>query len=269
MKKHLLVLIVNLLILNTVAAQDYDNEPSYSGRNRIDPGRLRFGVFIGPNISWMKATANKSDDRQYNVKSNGSRTGYAWGLMLDYFFTENYGLSTGFHFNTTGGRIVSTFNNAMPVPTDAYVKFADFNYRLQYIELPLNFKVKSDEITQGLKAFGNIGLGMGINVSKKATYQVISSRQVIGGPVDQVTAGDNEKITGTFSITPILFQLNVGGGVEYPVSDKISLYAGLFFNNGFTPDVTNPRDIKIGYEGKFSDGGVRLNNFALRIGLFF
>lgn len=269
MKKYLLLLFINLLILNTAAAQDYEYGPPERGGRRIDPQRLRFGVFFAPNISWMKPTASRSNDRLYNVKKFGSRTGYGWGMLIDYYFTENYGLATGFQFNTTGGRILATFNNTMPVPTEAYVKYADFNYRLQYIEVPLNFKVKSDEITSGLKVFGNFGLALGINVSKKATYEVVTSRQVIGGSVEQIAAGDNEKLIGTFSINPILFQLNVGGGVEYPISNKISLYSGLFFNNGFTPDVTNPSHIKQGYDGKFSDGGIRLNNFALRIGLFF
>ncbi|RYD55453.1 MAG: PorT family protein [Sphingobacteriales bacterium] len=269
MKKRLLLLFISIMAINTVNAQDDNYYPPAREKSRIDPNRLRFGAFFAPNISWMKPTASRSNDRLYNVSSRGSRTGYAWGLLMDYYFTENYGLSTGFQFNTTGGRILATYNNNITPPAEAYVKFADFNYRLQYLEVPLHFKVISDEITSGLKIFGNIGLGLGINVSKKATYEVITSRPVINGSVDQRTTGDNEKLIGAFSIAPVLFQLNVGGGVEYPISDKISLYSGLFFNNGFTPDVTNPREIKQGYEGKFSDGGVRLNNFALRIGLFF
>jgi hypothetical protein len=268
MKKHLLLLFISLLIANIAMAQDYEYEPARGGR-KINPDRLRFGVFFAPNLSWMKPTASRSNDRLYDVKSNSSRTGYAWGLMIDYYFTENYGLASGFQLNTTGGRILATFNSTMPIPNEAYVKRADFNYRLQYLELPFHFKVKSDEISSGLKAFGNIGLSLGINTSKKATYEVRTVRPIAGGNVEEVASGDNEKLIGSFSINPILFQLNVGGGIEYPISNKISLYTGLFFNNGFTPDVTNPTNIKQGYAGKFSDGGVRINNFALRIGLFF
>jgi len=46
----------------------------------------------------------------------------------------------------------------------------------------------------------------------------------------------------------------------------------LFFNNGFAPDATNPEKYdgsRLGYQGTFRDGNVRLNNFALRVGLFF
>ena len=57
--------------------------------------------------------------------------------------------------------------------------------------------------------------------------------------------------------------------MEYAVSSKMSVYAALLFNNGFAPDVTNPKELDLDYKGKFSDGNVRMNNIALRLGLFF
>ena len=70
-----------------------------------------------------------------------------------------------------------------------------------------------------------------------------------------------------------MLQMNIGAGAEYPISNKLTAYAGLFFNNGFTPDATAPQKYdseKLGYgKGEFKDGNTRLNNFALRIGLFF
>ena len=69
-----------------------------------------------------------------------------------------------------------------------------------------------------------------------------------------------------------MFQMNIGAGAEYPLNNKLRAYAGIFFNNGFAPDATNPQDFdedKLGYKGDFRDANTRLNNFALRLGLFF
>src|ERR1044072_7397336 len=62
------------------------------GDSKINVDKLRFGAFIAPNIAWMHPTASKTDDGSFAVESDGNRIGYVWGLMMDYFFTENYGL---------------------------------------------------------------------------------------------------------------------------------------------------------------------------------
>lgn len=273
MKKISAVFLFIFLVATTARGQDYDYEQPRgrkSSRHSSGVDYMRFGVFIAPNISWMKPTANKSDDRQYLVTANGSRTGFTWGLMIDNFFSENYGVSWGFYLNTTGGKILAENNPAvLPSNTPDIVRSADFSYRLQYVEIPLALKLMSDELPGGYKVFGNIGAALALNVSKRATYDVRYYKSLANGNVELPATGDNEKLTGGFSITPVLLEMQIGGGLEYPISEKVSFYTGLFFNNGFGPDVTNPRKYDLGYTGQFTDGSIRLNNFALRIGLFF
>ena len=88
--------------------------------------------------------------------------------------------------------------------------------------------------------------------------------------VDSSASGENEQLRGGLGITPFLLQLNIGAGIEYAITPKISFYTGLFFNNGFAPDVTNPKEFdNMNYRGRFTDGNVRVNNVSLRLGLFF
>lgn len=232
---------------------------------------FRFGVFIAPNISWMKPTANKSDDKQYLVSSEGNKAGFTWGLLMDYPFDDNYGIATGFYLTTTGGKILATQNTNVAQPNlTNIVKSADFDYRLQYLEVPFALKLRSDEMAGGINLFGQMGLALGINISKKATYDVVyTDTSSAGGIIDKTASGEKEKLFGGLSIAPVMLSLNIGGGIEYALTNKMSLYLGLFFNNGFAPDVTNPRAIDMDYKGKFSDGNVRMNNFSLRVGLFF
>lgn len=273
MRKISLLLALVFSISYSVTAQQYDYGPEEEVKGSISLEKVRFGVYFAPTSSWMKPTASKSDDGQYLVSNQGSKIGYCWGLMADYFFAPNYGISTGFQINTTGGKILAEYNTENPDPNAiSFVRSADFDYRLQYVEVPFALKLMSDNLKGGVRVFGQVGLTAGINISKKATYTVVysdTSSTSTTGRVDKTVTGENEKIKGGLAISPLLLQLNLGGGVEYQLTNKLSFYAGLFFNNGFVPDATNPKEINLGYKGNFTDANTRLNNIALRLGLFF
>jgi Outer membrane protein beta-barrel domain len=236
-------------------------------KGRIDVAKLRLGAYIGPNVNWMHPTASQSNDGHYAVKSDGSKAGYMWGLMADYYFSKNYGLSTGFNLNTTGGKIAATATNKVDTTAASTVRYADFNYQLQYLEIPAMLKLRTDPITKsGLCLFGQVGLTLGVNISKKADYTVDFNDA--NGNSAELT-GNNEKIKGAFAVSPLLLQLNVGGGVEYALKKKLTLYCGLFFNNGFLPSAIYPQKLDMGYAGSFTVPNTRENNIALRLGVFF
>ncbi len=276
MKKITLILLATFSLFNTVSAQDDDfgggGSSRQSGRPRQSSTPWRFGVFLAPNISWMKATNTKSNDGMHRISSDGSKVGFTWGLMADYYFSDNYALETGFQLNNTGG-VIST-EHVTPYPlTESYIKTTSFNYNLQFVEVPFNLKLISDEIGGGLKLFGQLGASLGVNINKKATYVV--DYVDAAGTAGRVT-GEKERISGTLPISPIMFSLNVGGGLEYALGEKLAIYGGVIFNNGFAPDVTNPAnyDLNIpepatGEVPVFKDGNTRLNNVAIRIGLIF
>jgi len=271
MKKTFLITTTAILIAFTVKAQEveYRNAPPEEiPMRRFDPNRLRFGVFVAPTLSWMHPTASKSDDGNYYVNNKGSKTGFIWGLISEYRFASNYSTVFGFDINATGGKIDATLNPSQLSPaTPSTVLTADYDYKLQYIEIPLALKLHSDPLGKSrLKIFGQLGLTLAVNISRKATYDVAYND---ANGVEKTQSGDNEKLQGSLAVAPIILQLNVGAGIEYPIASKLSLYSGIFFNNGFLPSAINPKNYEMGYDGNFSDGNVRLNNIALRIGMFF
>lgn len=275
--KKISVLVLLCALATTATAQRYEyGEPvpinegkkRNKGGGNVELKKVRFGAFIAPNSGWMKPTANKSDDKLYTVEKGSSQIGFTWGLMMDYYFAENYGIATGFQLNRMGGGISVAQNPAVTQPvTTNMVRSADFTYKLQYLEIPFGLKLRSDDLG-GVRVFGQIGVSAGITLSKKATYDVVFTDTISGATIEKRASGENEKISG-LGVTPILFQMNVGGGIEYAISEKMSIYAALLFNNGFTPDVTNPKELDLDFKGRFSDGNVRMNNIALRIGMFF
>lgn len=259
MKKTLLTIATAALLIPSAHAQDMDHADS-----RVALNRIRFGAYLAPNLSWMRPTAAK--DGGFSIKSDGSKIGFTYGLMAEYYFARNYGLVTGLQVNSTGGKIIAT--NINTTPSQIQVNKADFDYRLQYLEIPIALKLRTDDIN-GFRFFGQLGATLGFNIGKKATYSVT----YFDGAKDSTVGDSKVKVQGSLrSIAPIMLQMNIGAGAEYPINNKLTAYAGIFFNNGFAPDATAPdkfNNTALGYQGEFTDGKTRLNNFAIRVGLFF
>jgi hypothetical protein len=255
MKKQILSLFALAFLTNTASAQ-------YEGVDITESEtlkKIRFGVYVAPNLSFMRPSAAK--DGAKTQENGGNKIGFTYGLMADYNFTENYAIATGLQVNTTGGKI----NTTNPLATIGEALTTKFDYSLQYLEVPVALKLKTDQMGK-FTIFGQAGLTVGFNISKKATYEIVQK----GATTDTTyKVADKEKITGSIgNIAPIVFQMNVGAGIQYMIGSKLDGYAGLFFNNGFAPNITDPTKYT-NTPVPFTDGNTRLNNFALRLGFYF
>jgi len=235
-----------------------------TAQEAIQPRRVHLGAYISPTMSWMKPTTGKSDDNIFEVQGNGARLGFTYGLLADFYFTENYAIASGIQVNMTGGSILAERSGGSTAEPSS-VNSADFTYHLSFLEIPLNVKMRTDPVG-GLYIFGQAGVTAGVNIVRKATYDVNYNNS---NGIGSKASGENEKLKGTLATPPMMLQMNIGAGIEYPLTEKLSAYLALFFNNGFVPDATNPAKYKMPYDGAFKDGNTRLNNFALRIGIYF
>lgn len=249
-----------LILLLTIGVISFPSLAQTSTLTDDDFKHLQFGVYMAPTYSFMRPSAAKNGT--INQENAGGKIGFTYGLLGDYNFTDNYAIASGLQVNITGGQI-NTLNSA-PIDKDA-IK-THFDYTLQYLEIPLALKLKTDPIGGAFRIFGQAGLSIGFNISKKATYEILQKR-TIGDTTFKVD--EKEKITGSIgAIAPIIFQMNVGGGIQYKIGNKLEAYAGIFFNNGFAPNITDPTKYS-NTSVPFTDGNTRLNNFALRLGFFF
>lgn len=264
-------LILSMLLLPAVSYAQYD-APASTSPGPVTYKNVRMGFYVAPTSSWMRPVSNRDDGQNFDVASQGSMIGFMYGLMAEFYFAENYALVTGLQVNHTGGSILTTRVAGKEDNSMNQVRKADFTYHMQYLEIPLNVKLRTYELgnTGGLRIFGQVGLTAGFNIGKKVDYNV-EYYDADKGTLETAT-GDHVKLTGTLTSAPIMLQMNLGAGVEYPIGNNMAVYGGLFFNNGFLPDATNPDKYDnsgLGYKGDFKDGNTRLNNIALRIGIFF
>ncbi len=194
----------------------------------------RFTVFVDPQFSWMSSDIK-------TVESDGSKFGVNIGLNLDKFFAPNYALRTGISIDNTGGNLI--FRDSTTLKTNGgdeeLPEGSTVHYKLQYINIPLGLKLKTNEIGY-LTFFTHLGINGGINI--KAT-----------GEVDDFEL-ENENISDEIK----LFNLGyyIGAGVEYSIGGNSAIILGLTYTNGFI-DITDDSD------------KVTLGNFAIRIGILF
>lgn len=199
--------------------------------------KMRLGFKLDPGVSMMRP----QDD---GVERNSGRFYFSYGVLADFFLDDqgNYALASGLQVSAMGsvlkyemGKGLSAFRNSP----------SEYDLRLTYIEVPFTLKLKTDT-ESGIGIWGQFGGFAGFPVRARAN--VISGlqrfdKQDVLRDVNRLNAG-----------------MIIGGGIEYPLTETLTGVVGFNYQNGFI-DVTR--------NSKWDDGRVNMNNFILRLGVYF
>lgn len=208
-----------LFTANDLFAQDYYTSSKSSSSH--DEKNIRLGLAINPNIGWFRY----NDD----AYEGSSKMGFSYGLLADLGFAKNYYFSTGLLINSIAAKATYPSTNNTKIDYDMV--------RLQYVDVPLTIKLKSEENELG-RFYGQFGFTAGFKVSGK---------QRLSGETKKTEIDKDD-----------LFRLGLqlGGGAEWKLNDNLSLLTGLSFNNGFTRAINNT-------------GKPKTSFVALNVGIFF
>lgn len=209
MKKYIIVLSFLFFITNSFS-QNSD---------------FRFGLEFTNGLSFVN-----SDNKDITDTKIGY--GFNYGLIVDYYFGRNYGLSTGLQLSHLR---FSRTNSPYLIQTveDNVNNFASDNniskglkeiYKFNYLDIPLTFKLRTNEIGY-FRYFGEFGV---VN-----SFRIRSRLNIDGSEIDNLTL--NKKAENLNDVKSNIYNasLKVGGGFEYTFSDKTALLVELSFNNGF------------------------------------
>lgn len=181
---------------------------------------VRMGLNASPQLSWFKSDAAE-------VTNGGAGFGFRFGLQTDFFFAERYSFSTGVYINNT----IATIDYNEPITFKAnqedYVmgSGASIKYKIQYIDLPLSFRMESNQIGYFVY-YGQFGITNHFRVGASADISSASINDVSGvGCKDEV---------GFYNMG-----YSVGAGANYYFSKNTALTFGLIFTNGFIDVTTN------------------------------
>ena len=267
---------------------------------------IKFGVHIDPFISLLDSDYSKVEGAAVNG-------GGEIGVEIEYRFSDNYALTFGIDFALNrGGSLLykyggivlpnSDFDNRSSfkgvggntLTSNAAVDmfaFTKINYRLNYIELPIGLKLRTNELGGTyLRAFFHIPL-IKIGVPVTAGAKIFAPDAAASGFEDDlnptkvgIPQADGSVVEPNVwrDITPIQISIGAGAGVEYtPNQDGgLRIYAGFYYTAGiidvtggipasditFTAPQTASNPIPETQNRNPRNG---LHNIALRIGVIF
>ncbi|PCJ63646.1 MAG: hypothetical protein COA58_16040 [Bacteroidetes bacterium] len=220
-------------------------------------GEFRFGLKGAANFGWIGGT-NKTID------NGGTTLGFGYGIMGDYYFKPNYGLSTEILLSQINSKVKlnepQTFKDTS---AKGSVTGMEYEMKLQYLEIPISMKFRTKEIGD-MTYWGNFGFSPGFLFNAKGSITADNLPQYIKDkdPSDfnlNEAEGDVFE-TNEFDDKVFLFRfpLIIGGGIEYQMAGSTSLQGGIRFTNSFT-------DMFV----KDKVASAKNNYFALSLGILF
>lgn len=174
---------------------------SFISNAQEDDKNFDLGFTLSPNLSWVTNDGDK-------LVSDGAKPGFTYGVIADLGFAKNYFFSTGFTITSLHSQAETTDNSRE-------------KYKLQYIEIPLTLKLKSNTLNER-RFYGQFGLGTGINIAAKKDVKSLGT----------TASGDDIGISS--DVNAIRLGLVAGAGVEWNIGKNLSVVTGLTLNNAFT-----------------------------------
>lgn len=219
-------------------------------------GEFRIGLKGQANFSWLGGT-NKT------IENDGVKPGFAYGIMGDYYFKDNYGVS--------GEILLSTVKNQLNLNApQAFTKLApndtieslNYEYTIQYLEIPISMKFRTNEIGN-ITYWSNFGFSPGFALNARASIAGALPQAVIDADPTNYKVNDGEGddfVVSDFDDKVFLFRfpLIIGGGIEYKMAGSTSLQAGIRYSNAFT-------DVFV----KDKTADAKNNYIALSVGVLF
>lgn len=191
----------------------------------LNAQNFRLGFQASPHLTWMNSS-------KATIENNELRPGIKYGLEADFYLAgfPRYSLNTGLFVANHSFTAVYDVEETFSINDVAFDERVLIAFKMNYIEIPLNIKLKSDEFYR-MKFYGQFGLSNLFNLSASAT----SSNSEFAG--DKVNNGlQNSTIT--------VYNLNMlmGGGIEYDLGGNTALNLGFQYSNGLI-DITQIDDL--------------------------
>jgi hypothetical protein len=196
--------------------------------------QIEIGIKVFPTIA-----SNRLVAEYQSLETTSPRLQFGGGLVLDYFFTPNYALSTGINYTTKGSGVqYSVPANTQPV-TDRFI--------IQYIELPVMMKLYTNEVATDVKLYFHLGPSLNTRIGAKVND-------------DRIIAG--QPATRRFN----LFEVGavLGGGAEWQLGQTTRIFGGITYQRGLS-------NIDRFYRSELNDRNLSIKNdiFLLETGIKF
>jgi hypothetical protein len=205
--------------------------------------QVTIGLRVSPVLCMDRVKdLNATDNVSFSKNNSGVR--FAIGPNFDFKISENYAFSTGiWYLSRRSGMTTTDTRTPISVTTKDVVS-------LQSVQIPITFKVYTNEIATNLKLYFQLGGLATINFYEKLQKQT------------PALVGDYQNKYDMFDISAYM-----AAGVNYKIGESNSIFAGLYYSRG----LTNVMSGKTSITGEKYNKAVKYNMdlLGLEVGLNF
>lgn len=204
--------------------------------------QVEIGLKVSPSITSLRVDS-PSD---YGFRNEGSRVGFGGGVVVDYFFGQNYAFSSGLFLTGKGGTV--SYYDESANRTRQQQKLS-----LQYLEVPVTVKLFTNDIATDTKLYFQVGGSLNAAIAGK-----INGNKFYKDPATNVETKAYKHV-----ILPDAALLGAFGA-EYQLGQSTKLLAGISYKRG----ILNI-DRYFDNTRKFRDVTLKNNEVALDLGIKF
>jgi len=213
-------LIISFVVLFALAGNaqtaSSGKAPAASSVNALTKN-VRVGLKIGPSIDWASSGSPETESKAPGVGLN-------MGLILDYYLTDYFAVSSGLNFNAfrmkyqfTDYRRPEDFLEETNVSVLRRVKGCN-------LEIPVKIKGKFN-VVESFDAFVEVGCGLGFNLKDRCKDEF---------EFYWTDYTDERFVDCTNQYRAFQPSLLFGVGAEYEINSKLSAFVQLTFDHAFS-----------------------------------
>jgi Outer membrane protein beta-barrel domain len=178
--------------------------------------QVEIGLKISPSLGFSRSSGVRTTDdagltTKTELTSDGARLHFGGGLVIDYFFGENYAFNTGVELLGKGGTVKGT-----TTITGLGAASKSFDLGMQYVQVPLALKLFTNEIAPDTRLYFLVGGQLAA---------------LVGGTIDgKKNTDDGRKATKSFNTFDAGVQTGLGAEMQLGKSTKV--FGGLTYQHG-------------------------------------
>lgn len=248
MKKLLILTLCAIMAIPALAQEA-------SSGNSSSPS-FRFGIKVTPNVSWFRPVDKKI------LEGAGGKAKIGFGLIAEFKLAQNYSFATGVEFPSfSGGNLKIVSDSITYLSNKDTFNLKTREYNLQYVELPVTLKLKTNEIGY-FTYFGQVGAQIGVRT--KAT--AVDEGSFTSANSTNSTIKDVDISKEVFLLKAAL---TIGGGAEYNLSGNTSILFGVNYMYGITNALKKKSDALRNPDGTTFEQKANMDQVVLTIGILF
>ena len=218
--------------------------------------QIKLGLKLSPQITWVAPESK-------GISSGGSKINASYGLMFDYYFTENYAFATEISVANYAGELIVKDSKITRGVIPAVSQDVNYIYRTQYVSVPLMLRMRTNEIGY-FRYYADFGLDLALLVRAKADINnsSIDLTEVNVNTPDKkdeytIESNDIPSIKYNDDVAILRTAMVIGVGIQYKIFGNTLLVAGARYNkalNNFTVE---------------DDWKAQMNAVSLNLGVLF